>query len=105
MAENVPNSTKIRFSATLTLHYSSHSETERLLMAPLAYSKTMNSDQKKKGWAIVSDCVILLLQDLFSPEFLRFNNMILLHGSFELLYSEFELNEDLLYLAYAGFQN
>ena len=58
MAENVPNSTKIRFSATLTLHYSSHSETERLLMAPLAYSKTVNSDQKKKGWAIVSDCVI-----------------------------------------------
>ena len=75
MAENVPNSTKIRFSATLTLHYSSHSETERLLMAPLAHSKTMNSDQKKKGRAIVSDCVILL-QDLFSPEFLRFNNMI-----------------------------
>lgn len=67
MAENVPNSTKIRFSATLTLHYSSHSETERLLMAPLAHSKTMNSDQKKKGRAIVSDCVILL-QDLFSPE-------------------------------------
>ena len=67
MAENVPNSTKIRFSATLTLHYSSHSETERLLMAPLAYSKTVNSDQKKKDRAIVSECIILL-QDLFSPE-------------------------------------
>ena len=70
MAENVPNSTKIRFSATLTLHYSSHSETERLLMAPLAYSKTVNSDQKKKGRAIVSEinCVILV-QDLFTSEF------------------------------------
>ena len=64
VAENVPNSTKIRFSATLTLHYSSHSETERLLMAPPAYSKTVNSDRKKTGLCLVN-CLILLHYKMF----------------------------------------